>query len=57
MRYTKIDKNNYEEANLYYQWLMRRISTKEQEKELKDLAVLLNDYEVDNLYGDQDLLD
>ena len=51
MKYTQINKNNYGEACDYWTWLLRYGTTKEQEKEREDLAILLNNYEVDNLYG------
>jgi hypothetical protein len=54
MKYTEIDKYNYNEANNYWNWLLRHSFNKEQEKELEILSTLLNDYEINSLYEKED---
>jgi hypothetical protein len=53
MKYTEINKLNYEEACEHWEWLLRHNPTKEEEKEMEYLSILLNSYEVDFLYGEE----
>jgi len=57
MKYTEINKYNYESASDYWIYLLRYGTTKEQEKEREELAILLGDYDGGYTFGGHDLAD